>query len=32
MIYSEVLATGGVVPERVVTNDFFSYLVEDADN
>ncbi len=32
MIYSEVLATGGVVPERVVANDFFSYLVEDADN
>lgn len=32
MIYSQVLATGGAVPERVVTNDFFSYLVEDADN
>jgi 3-oxoacyl-[acyl-carrier-protein] synthase-3 len=32
MIYSEVLASGGAVPERVVPNDFFSYLVEDADN
>ena len=32
MIYSEVLATGGAVPERVVPNDFFTYLVEDADN
>lgn len=32
MIYSEVLATGGAVPARVVTNDFFGYLVEDADN
>lgn len=32
MIYAQVLATGGAVPERVVTNDFFSYLVEDADN
>ncbi len=32
MIYSQVLASGGAVPERVVTNDFFNYLVEDADN
>jgi 3-oxoacyl-[acyl-carrier-protein] synthase-3 len=32
MIYSQVLATGGGTPERVVTNDFFNYLVEDADN
>jgi 3-oxoacyl-[acyl-carrier-protein] synthase-3 len=32
MIYSQVLATGGGAPERVVTNDFFNYLVEDADN
>ena len=32
MIYSEVLASGGAVPERVVPNDFFNYLVEDADN
>ncbi len=31
MIYTEVLATGGKVPDRIVTNDFFSYLVEDAD-
>ncbi|RNC72256.1 MAG: ketoacyl-ACP synthase III [Desulfuromonadales bacterium] len=30
MIYSEVLATGGSVPERIVPNDYFSYLVEDA--
>ena len=32
MIYSQILATGGGVPERVVPNDFFNYLVEDADN
>lgn len=32
MIYAQVLATGGAVPDRVVGNDFFSYLVEDADN
>ena len=32
MIYSHILATGGKVPERVVGNEFFSYLVEDADN
>jgi 3-oxoacyl-[acyl-carrier-protein] synthase-3 len=32
MIYSEVLASGGAVPGRVVPNDFFNYLVEDADN
>ncbi|MBI1921471.1 MAG: ketoacyl-ACP synthase III [Geobacter sp.] len=32
MIYSRVLATGGNVPDRVVPNDFFNYLVEDADN
>lgn len=32
MIYSEVLATGGAVPEKIVPNDFFGYLVEDADN
>jgi 3-oxoacyl-[acyl-carrier-protein] synthase III len=31
MIYSHILATGGNVPARVVTNDFFNYLVEDAD-
>jgi len=31
MIHAEVLATGSGIPERVVTNDFFSYLVEDAD-
>jgi 3-oxoacyl-[acyl-carrier-protein] synthase III len=32
MIYSEVLASGGAVPEKVVPNDYFNYLVEDADN
>lgn len=32
MIYSKVLATGSCVPEKVVTNSFFDYLVEDADN
>lgn len=32
MIYSQVLATGGGTPAKVVTNDFFNYLVEDADN
>ncbi|WP_298270196.1 beta-ketoacyl-ACP synthase III [Geobacter sp.] len=31
MYYSEIVATGGFVPERVVPNDFFNYLVEDAD-
>ncbi len=31
MLYSKVLATGGRVPDRVVPNDFFNYLVEDAD-
>jgi 3-oxoacyl-[acyl-carrier-protein] synthase-3 len=32
MIYAEVLATGGRVPDRIVPNEFFNYLVEDADN
>lgn len=32
MIYAQVLATGGKVPDRIVKNEFFSYLVEDADN
>ena len=31
MFYSHVLATGGCVPERIVTNDYFNNLVEDAD-
>lgn len=31
MIHAEVLATGSGIPERVVSNDFFSYLVEGAD-
>lgn len=32
MIYSELIATGSGIPERVVPNSFFSYLVDDADN
>ncbi len=32
MIYSKVLASGSSVPDRVITNSFFDYLVEDADN
>jgi 3-oxoacyl-[acyl-carrier-protein] synthase-3 len=32
MLYAKVLATGGRVPDRVVRNSFFDYLVEDADN
>ena len=32
MIFSQILATGAGVPERVVPNDFFNYLVDDADN
>lgn len=31
MLYSKVLATGGRIPDRIVTNSFFAYLVEDAD-
>lgn len=31
MFYSQVVATGSGIPERVVKNDFFGYLVEDAD-
>jgi 3-oxoacyl-[acyl-carrier-protein] synthase-3 len=32
MIHAEIVSTGGCVPERVVPNSFFSYLVDDADN
>ncbi|MBP1752572.1 MAG: 3-oxoacyl-[acyl-carrier-protein] synthase [Geobacteraceae bacterium] len=32
MFYSKVLATGSSIPDRVITNSFFEYLVEDADN
>jgi 3-oxoacyl-[acyl-carrier-protein] synthase-3 len=32
MIFSQILATGSGVPERIVPNDFFKYLVDDADN
>lgn len=31
MNYSHVLGTGGALPERVVDNEYFSYLVEGAD-
>lgn len=31
MFYSQILATGSGIPERVVKNEFFGYLVEDAD-
>lgn len=31
MFHSIILATGGQVPERVVPNSHFSYLVDDAD-
>jgi len=32
MLYAKVVATGGRVPDRVVKNSFFEYLVEDADS
>lgn len=31
MIYSQVLATGGYVPANTITNDYFDYLVENAN-
>jgi 3-oxoacyl-[acyl-carrier-protein] synthase-3 len=31
MTHSQVLATGSGIPERIVPNDYFKYLVEDAD-
>lgn len=31
MTYSQILATGSGIPARVVGNDFFNYLIEDAD-
>ncbi len=30
-MYAAVVATGAGIPDRIVKNDFFSYLVEDAD-
>jgi 3-oxoacyl-[acyl-carrier-protein] synthase III len=30
-MYARLLATGAGIPDRVVKNDFFGYLVEDAD-
>lgn len=32
MLYSEIIATGSGLAERIIPNDFFNYLVEDADN
>ncbi len=32
MLFSEIVATGAGLAERIIPNDFFSYLVEDADN
>lgn len=32
MFYSKVVATGGYVPEKIVSNEFFGYLVEDANS
>lgn len=32
MLYAHIIATGGRVPDRVVDNSFFQYLVDDADN
>lgn len=32
MLYSEVIATGSGIAERIIPNNFFNYLVEDADN
>jgi 3-oxoacyl-[acyl-carrier-protein] synthase-3 len=32
MLYSEIIATGSGIAERIIPNNFFSYLVEDADN
>jgi 3-oxoacyl-[acyl-carrier-protein] synthase-3 len=32
MLYSEIVSTGAGIAERVIPNEFFSYLVEDADN
>jgi len=31
MLYSEVIATGSGIPEKIVPNDFFNYLVDDAN-
>ena len=31
MLFAKILATGGRVPDRIVKNSFFDYLVEDAD-
>ncbi len=32
MNFSQILATGTELPEKVIPNDFFNYLVDDADN
>ena len=31
MIQAQIIGSGAGLPERVVTNDFFSYLIDDAD-
>ncbi|HBA88700.1 MAG TPA: 3-oxoacyl-ACP synthase [Geobacter sp.] len=31
MLHSEILGTGGHVPAQVIKNDYFNYLVDDAD-
>lgn len=31
MIQSQIIGSGAGLPERVVTNDYFSYLIDDAD-
>jgi len=31
MLYAKIVATGGRTPDKVVKNEFFEYLVEDAD-
>ena len=31
MLHSQVIGSGGCLPERIITNDFFEYLVENAD-
>ena len=31
MIHSQIVGAGGYIPERIVTNDYFEYLVENSD-
>lgn len=32
MLFSEIIATGAGIAGRIIPNDYFNYLVEDADN